>query len=112
MGLQPIEVEGTLHSDGTLVLDEKPNVPPGRVRVALSPVAGATPPEDGFMARMQKIGRNKRPADTWAGRARRSTPRSTPCVTRRRRRCEKPSNCMKNVSRASDQHERDQGSGR
>jgi hypothetical protein len=55
VGLQPIEVEGTLHADGTLVLDEKPNVPPGRVRVTLSPVAGATPPEDGFMARMEAV---------------------------------------------------------
>ncbi len=33
-----IEVQGTLREDGTLVLDEKPNLPPGKVRVTLQPV--------------------------------------------------------------------------
>jgi hypothetical protein len=33
----PVEVQGTLQADGTLVLDEKPNLPPGRVRVTLQP---------------------------------------------------------------------------
>ena len=30
-----IEIEGTLQADGKLILDEAPNLPPGRVRVAL-----------------------------------------------------------------------------
>jgi hypothetical protein len=30
-----IEIEGTLQADGLLILDEKPAMPPGRVRVAL-----------------------------------------------------------------------------
>jgi len=30
-------IEGTLQPDGTLVLDEKPNLPAGRVRVTLRP---------------------------------------------------------------------------
>jgi hypothetical protein len=30
-----VEVEGTLREDGTLVLDHKPELPPGRVRVML-----------------------------------------------------------------------------
>jgi hypothetical protein len=30
-----IEMQGTLQADGTLVLDEKPSLPPGRVRVVL-----------------------------------------------------------------------------
>lgn len=34
-----IEIEGTLQADGQLVLDEKPALPPGRVRVALQPIA-------------------------------------------------------------------------
>jgi len=55
MGLQPIEVEGTLQADGTLVLDERPSMPPGRVRVTLLPVAGPTPPEDDFMTRMEAV---------------------------------------------------------
>jgi hypothetical protein len=32
-----IEIQGTLREDGTLVLDEKPNLPPGRVKVVLQP---------------------------------------------------------------------------
>jgi hypothetical protein len=34
-----VEIQGTLQPDGTLVLDEKPSLPPGRVRVALRPLA-------------------------------------------------------------------------
>ena len=34
-----IEIEGTLEADGRLILDEKPALPPGRVRVALRPLA-------------------------------------------------------------------------
>jgi hypothetical protein len=38
-----IVVEGTLKPDGTLELDEKPSLPPGRVKVTLQPAqAGAT----------------------------------------------------------------------
>jgi hypothetical protein len=33
-----IEVQGTLREDGTLVLDEKPNLPPGRVKVTVESV--------------------------------------------------------------------------
>ncbi len=33
-----IEVQGTLREDGTLVLDHKPNLPPGRVKVTVEPV--------------------------------------------------------------------------
>jgi hypothetical protein len=33
-----VEVEGTLRADGTLELDQKPNLPPGRVRVTVQPV--------------------------------------------------------------------------
>ena len=55
MGLSQIEVEGTLQADGTLVLDAKPNLPAGRVRVTLLPVVGATPPEDDFMTRMEAV---------------------------------------------------------
>jgi hypothetical protein len=30
-----VEIQGTLQADGTLVLDEKPNLPPGRVRITV-----------------------------------------------------------------------------
>src|SRR5262245_23860907 len=32
------EIQGTLREDGTLVLDQKPNLPPGRVRVTVQAV--------------------------------------------------------------------------
>jgi hypothetical protein len=37
MTTKAIEIQGTLREDGTLVLDEKPNLPPGRVRVTVQP---------------------------------------------------------------------------
>ena len=37
MSLNTIVVEGTLKADGTLELDEKPNLPPGRVSVTVVP---------------------------------------------------------------------------
>src|SRR5262245_28883875 len=40
------QVEGTLQPDGTLILDEKPALPPGRVRVALQAIDRANPPLD------------------------------------------------------------------
>ena len=33
-----IEIDGTLQANGQLILDEKPALPPGRVRVALQPL--------------------------------------------------------------------------
>ncbi len=38
MGTSVIEVQGTLRADGTLVLDAKPNLPPGRVRATMQSV--------------------------------------------------------------------------
>jgi hypothetical protein len=38
MTANAIEVQGTLREDGTLVLDDKPNLPPGRVKVTVEPV--------------------------------------------------------------------------
>jgi hypothetical protein len=37
-----VEIQGTLQADGTLVLDEKPNLPPGRVRVTVQPALNIT----------------------------------------------------------------------
>ena len=42
MSTKPIEIQGTLQADGTLVLDEKPNLPPGRVKVTVQPVPDYT----------------------------------------------------------------------
>src|SRR5438046_2518613 len=38
MSLIPVVVEGTLKPDGTLELDQKPSLSPGRVTVMLQPV--------------------------------------------------------------------------
>jgi hypothetical protein len=37
MTTNAIEIQGTLLDNGTLVLDEKPNLPPGRVKVIVQP---------------------------------------------------------------------------
>jgi hypothetical protein len=37
MTLNAIEIQGTLREDGTLLLDQKPNLPPGRVKVIVQP---------------------------------------------------------------------------
>jgi hypothetical protein len=41
-----VEVQGTLPPDGTLMLDEKPKLPAGRVRVIVHVVAPAPPPAE------------------------------------------------------------------
>ncbi len=38
MASAAVELQGTLRADGTLLLDQKPNLPPGRVRVTVQPV--------------------------------------------------------------------------
>lgn len=40
-----IEIEGTLREDGTVVLDGKPNLPPGRVKVTVEPMPDYTQTE-------------------------------------------------------------------
>ena len=55
-----VVVDGTLRPDGTLVLDERPSLPPGQVWVTMQAVAtpAAAEPEDGFMTCMERV---------WAG---------------------------------------------
>ena len=49
MFLNEITVEGTLAADGTLELDRKPALPPGRVTIVLrSQAPGSSPNEDWF----------------------------------------------------------------
>ncbi len=56
MSLTVIVIQGTLQGDGTLVLDEKPNLPPGRVTVVLRPEAPIVlPDDDPFWERMQAM---------------------------------------------------------
>jgi hypothetical protein len=53
MSVQAI-VQGILKPDGTLELDQKPNLSPGRVRVTVEPVTEPARP-DRFWAMMQQI---------------------------------------------------------
>lgn len=80
VGLTETVIEGTLQPDGTLVLDDKPNLPPGRVTVVLRQPAGAKPaepPGDAFFQMMEGI---------WAGqRARGHVPRPAADVEEERR---------------------------
>jgi hypothetical protein len=56
MSLTETVVEGTLRPDGTLVLDEKPNLPAGRVTVVLRQTAtDALPADDPFWQRMRAM---------------------------------------------------------
>ena len=56
MSLEEAIVAGTLGPDGTLVLDEKPNLPPGRVTVVLRQEAEVVPQKaDPFWQRMQAM---------------------------------------------------------
>jgi hypothetical protein len=38
----PVEVQGTLRPDGTLILDRRPDLPPGRVRITMQPLDDST----------------------------------------------------------------------
>ena len=42
MAAPVVEIQGTLQSDGTLILDEKPVLPPGRVCVRVQPLLDYT----------------------------------------------------------------------
>jgi hypothetical protein len=50
-----IVLHGTLKSDGTLELDEKPNLPPGRVQVAIKTETPPAPAAQGWWDVLQKI---------------------------------------------------------
>jgi hypothetical protein len=71
-----VVVEGTLKPDGSLELDSKPNLPPGRVQLIVQPLP-ELPNDDPFWQMMQRI---------WADRkAAALTPRSTEEVEAARR---------------------------
>ena len=56
MSLHEVMIEGTLQPDGTLQLDSKPSLPPGRITVALRQESEPVfPKDDPFWQRMQAI---------------------------------------------------------
>jgi hypothetical protein len=55
MTTNAVEVQGTLREDGTLVLDEKPDLPAGRVRVTVRPLADDPFPETDVISVLRRI---------------------------------------------------------
>ncbi len=55
MSREEIIVEGTLKPDGTLELDQKPDLSPGRVQVILRPTQEAAGVQEGWWPYMQRI---------------------------------------------------------
>jgi hypothetical protein len=55
MNLNAIVVQGTLKVDGTLELDEKPTLAPGRVYVTLQPVLVDSKPQGGLAETINEI---------------------------------------------------------
>ena len=71
MTIEQVTLQGTLQPDGTLVLDEKPSVRPGRVQVTVVPVPDL-PTDDPFWQTMNRV---------WAGQKDRGhVPRSAEAV--------------------------------
>jgi hypothetical protein len=57
MSLTEILVQGTLKPDGTLELDHKPDLPPGRVTVLLRQESKPAPPKEDWWQYMQRARR-------------------------------------------------------
>src|SRR5262245_30511645 len=56
MSLSEITIQGTLNGDGTLELDEKPKLSPGRVTVVLRQESAPTStPEENWFEHLQRI---------------------------------------------------------
>ena len=60
MGLTDTIIEGTLKPDGTLELDQKPSLSPGRVQVIVQPLSKPAPPIRGLVEVMDDIRANQR----------------------------------------------------
>jgi hypothetical protein len=55
MSLTEIVVKGTLKPDGTLELDQKPSLSPGRVTVVLRQESQTAPPKEDWFQHLQRI---------------------------------------------------------
>lgn len=55
MNLQAVTIEGTLQPDGTLQLDRKPNLSPGRVQVIVQPLPAPVSAQRGLVEVMDEI---------------------------------------------------------
>jgi hypothetical protein len=68
MSLTEVVVEGTLKPDGTLELDQKPSLSPGRVMVTLQPVQPGQAPRQGLTDVIDQI-RQEQQARGFQGRS-------------------------------------------
>jgi hypothetical protein len=68
MDASTIKLHGTLKPDGTLELDEKPSLPPGRVQVTLVSESADAPPKEDTWTVLERI---------WAERKARGLPGRT-----------------------------------
>jgi hypothetical protein len=59
MSLSEVVVEGTIKPDGTLELDQKPALSPGRVKVVLQPVQAIPPSSRGLADVIDEIRRGQ-----------------------------------------------------
>jgi hypothetical protein len=55
MSRETTEVLGTLRPDGTLVLDTRPDLPAGRVRVTVQRIGEPPPPKEDWWQCLQRI---------------------------------------------------------
>ncbi len=55
MNLSEFTIQGTLKPDGTLELDQTPDLLPGRVKVIVQPSAEPPPNQEGWWPYMQRI---------------------------------------------------------
>jgi hypothetical protein len=55
MSRSEVILEGTLKPDGTLELDQKPSLSPGRVTVVLRPVSQPISPQEDWFQHLQRI---------------------------------------------------------
>ena len=62
MSATHVVVDGTLKPDGSLELDSKPNLPPGRVQLIVQPLADL-PKDDPFWQMMERIWADRKAAE-------------------------------------------------
>jgi len=60
MGLTETVIEGTIQPDGTLELDQKPNLSPGRVQVIVQPFSNPAPTKPGLVEVLDDIRASQR----------------------------------------------------
>jgi hypothetical protein len=80
MSSAPVVVRGTLQPDGSLRLDETPDLPPGPVVVTLRAVAEPVQGEPSWWETLQRIRREQEARGFDRARARRSMRRCGRCV--------------------------------